>query len=95
MAEIERMTITLPSDMAASVKGAVAAGDDATRSEVVREALRDWTAKRALRLEELAALKAEIELGLSDVAAGRVTEFDTTRIINRGRTLLAGRSPSA
>lgn len=95
MAEIEQMTITLPSDMAASVKSAVAAGDYATSSEVVREALRDWTAKRALRLEELAALRAEIDRGLADVAAGRVQDFDTARIIERGRTLLAGRSPSA
>ncbi len=94
MPEIERMTITLPSDMAATVKGAVEAGDYATSSEVVREALRDWKTKRALQLEELAALRAEIDRGLSDVAAGRVKEFDAARIIERGRKLLTGRSPS-
>jgi antitoxin ParD1/3/4 len=35
MAEIERLTITLPSQMAAAVKAAVAGGDYASTSEVV------------------------------------------------------------
>jgi antitoxin ParD1/3/4 len=95
MAAIERMTITLPSDMAAVVKSAVADGDYASSSEVVREALRDWKTKRALQLHELAALRADIDRGLADVAEGRVREFDAARIIERGRKLLAGRSPSA
>ena len=91
MAEIERMTITLPSDMAAVVRSAVEGGDYASSSEVVREALRDWKAKRALQLQELASLKADIDRGLADVAEGRVRDFDATRIIERGRKLLAGR----
>lgn len=95
MAEIERLTITLPAEMAALVKGAVEGGDYASSSEVVREALRDWKMKRALQLQELATLKADIDQGLSDVAAGRVQDFDATRIIERGRKLLAGRSTSA
>jgi antitoxin ParD1/3/4 len=95
VAEIERLTITLPSDMAAVVKGAVEGGDYASNSEVVREALRDWKMKRALQLQELAALKAAIDRGLADVAEGRVQDFDADRIIERGRKLLASRSPSA
>lgn len=95
MSEIERLTITLPADMAAIIKRAVEGGDYASNSEVVREALRDWKIKRALQLQELAALKADIERGLTDLAEGRVQDFDTARIIERGRKLLAGRSPSA
>jgi len=91
MAAIERMTITLPSDMAAVVKGAVEGGDYASSSEIVREALRDWKMKRVLQLQELASLKADIDRGLNDVAEGRVQDFDSTRIIERGRKLLAGR----
>jgi antitoxin ParD1/3/4 len=94
MAEIERLTITLPSDMASSVRSAVAVGDYASTSEVVREAIRDWKIKRALQLQELAALKADIDKGLADVAAGRVKKFDADAIIARGRKLLASRSPS-
>ncbi len=95
MAEIERMTITLPSDLAAVVKSAVNGGDYASSSEVVREALRDWKTKRALQLQELTALKADIDRGLADLAEGRVQDFDADRIAERGRTLLAGRSRSA
>ena len=95
MAEIERLTITLPAEMAALVRGAVHEGDYASSSEVVREALRDWRAKRALKLHELEALKAEINRGLADLAAGRVQEFDAERIIARGRTLSADRSRSS
>ena len=95
MSEIERLTITLPAEMAAVVKSAVEAGDYASTSEVVRSALRDWKTKRALQLEELAALKADIDAGLADVAAGRVKTFDTVRIVERGRKLLADRSSSA
>jgi antitoxin ParD1/3/4 len=95
MAEIERMTITLPADMAAVVKNAVKGGDYASTSEVVREALRDWKTKRTLQLQELASLKAEIDKGLADLAEGRVKDFDADRIIERGRKLLASRSRSA
>jgi antitoxin ParD1/3/4 len=95
MAEIERLTITLPSDMAAVVKGAVTGGDYASSSEVVREALRDWKMKRVLQLQELAGLKADIDKGLTDLAEGRVKDFDADRIIERGKKLLASRSPSA
>ncbi len=95
MSDIERMTVTMPAEMAAAVKSAVDAGDYASTSEVVRAALRDWKMKRALQIEELAALKADIDAGLADVAAGRVEDFDGARIVARGRRLLADRSPSA
>ena len=91
MANIERMTITIPSDMAALVKAAVDGGDYASSSEVVREALREWRLKRVIQEQELAALKADIDKGLADVAAGRVRDFDTTKIVARGRKLLAKR----
>jgi len=48
-----------------------------------------------MQIEELAALKADIDAGLADVAAGRVKDFDAARVIERGRKLLADRSPSA
>jgi antitoxin ParD1/3/4 len=91
MADIERMTVTLPAEMAALVRGVVDEGDYASSSEVIREALRDWKLKRELRLQKLTDLKAEIDRGLADVAANRATKFDVERIIKRGRKLLADR----
>ncbi|GAB1719454.1 MAG: putative transcriptional regulator, CopG family [Nitrosospira sp.] len=93
-AELERLTITMPGDLAAVIKAAVAEGDYASTSEVVREALREWKIKRAIRHEEIAALKADIDKGLADVAAGRLTEFNADQIVERGRKLLAARRSS-
>lgn len=95
MSTIERMTITMPADMAAVVKAAVDDGDYASTSEVVRDALREWKTKRAIQIQEIAALKADIDKGLADVAAGRLTDFNADKIIERGRKLLATRIPSA
>ncbi len=95
MADLERLTITLPADMAGLVKGAVEGGDYASSSEVIREALRDWKMKRQLRLGQLAELKADIDRSLADVAEGRLAKFDAERIIARGRNLLADRSAFA
>jgi antitoxin ParD1/3/4 len=92
MANIERLTITMPAELAGVVKEAVAGGDYASTSEVVREALRDWKTKRALQLRELSALKADIGKGLADVAAGRIKSLDARKIVARGRKLLAVRS---
>jgi antitoxin ParD1/3/4 len=94
MSAIERLTITMPSEMATVVKEAVETGDYASSSEVIREALRDWKAKRVLKRHEFEALKADIDKGLADIAAGRVKDFDAQAIIERGRTLFAARSPS-
>ena len=55
---------------------------------------KDEKVKRAVELKEIAALKADIDKGLADVAAGRVKAFDTKKIVERGRKLLASRSRS-
>ena len=89
---IERLTITLPTDMAALIKGAVEGGTYASSSEVIREALRDWNMKRATQLREFVALKADIDKGLADIEAGRVKKFDAKRIAALGRKKLKSRS---
>jgi antitoxin ParD1/3/4 len=94
MASIERLTITLPADMAALVKGAVSGGDYASSSEVVREALRDWQVKAELRRRKLEALRRDIDEGIRDVEAGRLVEPDIDDIMARGRALSAARDYS-
>jgi len=92
MSDLERLTITLPTDMASIVKGAVTGGDYASTSEVIRAALRDWKLKRSLQHEALASLRADVQLGLDDIAAGRVVDFDVDSIIRRGRERLAAKN---
>ena len=95
MSNVERITITLTADMAEAVRGAVSAGEYASSSEIIREALRDWRRKRTLQQQELAALRADVQKGVADVEAGRVKDFDPERIIKQGEERLASPDPSA
>src|SRR5277367_1070968 len=59
MPTVEKISIALPAEMATLVRGAVETGEYASASEVVRDALREWTWKRNLRqrgIEELRRL---------------------------------------
>ena len=95
MNTMERITITLTPEMAQAVRGAVEAGEYASTSEIIREALRDWRHKRALQEQEFADLRAKVQEGLDDIAAGRVHDFDAERIIRKGEERLKGRDASA
>jgi antitoxin ParD1/3/4 len=64
MAKLERVTVTMPEEMAAKMRAAVEAGEYATTSEIVREALRDWSdyqERRQAALEKLRGLIREGE----------------------------------
>jgi antitoxin ParD1/3/4 len=52
-----KISIALPPEMVAQVRQAVETGDYASSSEVVRDALRDWTHKRQLQQNGLAELR--------------------------------------
>jgi len=77
--------------MASIVQAVVDSGDYATVSEVIREAVREWQAKRVSQQQQLRALKNDIQKGLADLEAGRIKGFDVDRIAARGRKLLSGR----
>jgi antitoxin ParD1/3/4 len=64
MPTVERMTITMPAEMAETLRRTVAGGEYASTSEVVREALRDWTRARDAERLEIEALRAAIKAGL-------------------------------
>lgn len=69
MPAVERMTITMPAELAETLRQAVTGGEYASTSEVVREALRDWTRRRDVERQDLEALRAAIRAGL-DSGAG-------------------------
>lgn len=64
MPVVERMTITMPAELAETLRQTVAGGEYASTSEVVREALRDWTRRRDVERQDLEALRAAIRAGL-------------------------------
>lgn len=70
MTTAEKISIALPPEMVAIVRGAVATGEYASSSEVVREALRDWTHKRSLRQQGVTELRALWQQALNDKTPG-------------------------
>ena len=57
MPTIEKLSIALPTEMATVVRQAVDAGEYSSQSEVVRDALRDWTHKRKRRAQGISELR--------------------------------------
>ncbi len=86
MGAIRKISIALTEEMAVSVDQAVASGDYATTSEVIRDALRLWKGRRLA--EDAATLSRLWEEGLASgpPAAGN---FDPDDIARRGRERLA------
>ena len=53
MASVEKLSVALTNEQVSALKAAVDAGEYATTSEIVREAVRDWQLKRELRQEDI------------------------------------------
>ncbi len=71
MTSAEKMSIALPPEMVALVRSAVAAGEYGSSSEVIRDALRDWEHKRALRQQKrIAELRQRWQEALGDESPG-------------------------
>lgn len=64
MASVERMTITMPIEMAETLRQTVSGGEYASTSEIVREALRGWIRSRDAERQDLEVLRAAIKAGL-------------------------------
>jgi antitoxin ParD1/3/4 len=88
---IEKVSIALPSDMLAMVREAVEAGGYASSSEVVREALREWKARRALQTDALEELRRQWQEGLN---SGPSAPLDIEATKRRARARLKEKSSS-
>jgi len=74
MPTIEKLSIALPTEMATVVRQAVDAGEYSSQSEVVRDALRDWTHKRSLRAQGLLELRRSWLEAVADDSGGEDPE---------------------
>ncbi len=81
------LNISLPMQLEARVRAHVTSGLYGSASEVIREALRLFEAYQSVQQSSLAALKADIDQGMADVKAGRVSKMDMAAIKAQGRTL--------
>ena len=85
MPEIRKVSVAMTSEQIATLKAAVDAGEYATTSEAVREALREWQWKRQQRTEELNRLREQWREGK---ASGTATPLDVADIREQARKKL-------
>ena len=91
MPSIEKISIALPPEMVAQVRQAVEAGEYASSSEVVRDALRDWSEKRNLRQQGLEELRELWRQALDKKAPGVAMEDVLDRLERKYRAMTKGR----
>ena len=75
------MNVSLSKEFVEFVNREVATGDYGSASEVVREALRLLRREKAAYEEKLTILRREIEIGLEDVRAGRLSKRSISDIL--------------
>lgn len=75
MSNVEKISIALTHDMAGLVKAAVKNGEYGSTSEAIREALRDWAAKREREKAEIEYLRGAWKQGVES-GAGRFSSID-------------------
>ena len=98
MSKLERITVTMPEEMAAKLRAAVDSGEYATTSEVVREALRLMRQRDARPEQQTVELRRAVEAGVHELEQGQAIEWDDCGlrqffddIKSRGRQRLARR----
>lgn len=89
MSKVEKLSIALTGELAEQVRVAVRTGDYASSSEVIREALRDWTDKRERRAAKLSELRRLLQEGLDSGEAVEREPLDV--FLARNRKALAER----
>ena len=86
MSNIEKVSVALTSEQIAALRSAVNAGEYATTSEIVREAVRDWQMKRELQREDVKRLRRLWDEGK---ASGLARPVDFGKLRQQARLQLA------
>ena len=87
MPNVEKISIALPPEMVAIVRQAVETGEYASSSEVVRDALRDWTQKRRLRQQGIDELRQVWRQAMEDKTPGVPVNDVLDRLERKYRSL--------
>lgn len=87
LAAVERMTVVFPEPMATQIRAAVEAGEYASTSEAVRDAVRLWSDRRKFRDMETERLQQTWDAGK---ASGRHGALDFEALRREARARLTG-----
>ena len=91
MANVEKISVAVTTHQATVMREAVETGEYATTSEIVREAMRDWLAKRELRQEDVRRLQRLWDEGK---ASGRPEPLDFEVLRKEARQKLSEAVPN-
>lgn len=80
METAEKISITMTQAMLRDVRASVEAGEYASTSEALRDAVRIWQRERAEHAQRLAALKARVAQSVSDPRPGLTGDAVAGRI---------------
>lgn len=80
--------LTLRADLSKEIREAAHTRGYTSPEELVREALAEWKARADEPGVRFARLRAAIQVGLDDIAAGRIVDIDFEEIKARGRRRL-------
>jgi antitoxin ParD1/3/4 len=95
MPNVAKISIALPAEMVEVVRQAVETGEYASSSEVVRDALRDWTQKRSKRHQQaIDELRQAWQQAMDDKSPGVPVKGVLNRLDRKYRDL-AKRSNNA
>lgn len=89
MARVERLSIDLTPEMASTLRQAIESGEFASASEVIGQALREWSARRDLTPEVIAYLRMAWQEGIE---SGPSQPMDMNRVRALGREMLEKKS---
>jgi antitoxin ParD1/3/4 len=83
MATVEKITIALTSEMAGFVRNAVEAGEYASTSEVIRDAVREWKERRDLLGYTVEDLRVLVQEGIDSGSSSLETMADVKAAARR------------
>jgi len=92
MPDVQKVSVALTGEQLASIRCAVDAGEYATTSEIIREAIRDWQFKREMRQEDIRRLRQSWDEGKASGDAVPLN-FDEVRQEARRRLQDARKDP--
>ncbi|MCQ1834965.1 type II toxin-antitoxin system ParD family antitoxin [Neorhizobium galegae] len=92
MANVEKLSVSMTPQHAELLRDAVQSGAYASGSEVVREAMRDWSAKWMQKREDIAKLRA---MWAEGKASGPATDADFDAALDEAREELAAATTDA
>lgn len=93
LSKVSKVSVALTPEMNELVQQAVASGDYASGSEVIREALREWKLRRTLKQHEQSELRSMWAEGLAS-GPGRFGDIEDIKREARRRLEISTTKPS-